>query len=84
MPIPSMTELFMQMGLESDEKSIENFIQSHQLPADVKLADAPYWTDSQREFIIEQFKADAAWIIIVDQLNECLHEDAVKQQSKDL
>ncbi|MDP2128886.1 MAG: DUF2789 domain-containing protein [Pseudohongiella sp.] len=84
MPIPSMTELFMQMGLESDEKSIENFIQSHQLPADVKLADAPYWTDSQRQFIIEQFKADAAWIIIVDQLNEALHEAAMKQKPENL
>ena len=79
MPIPSMTDLFMQLGLESDEKSIDTFIQTHQLPADVQLRDAPYWTDSQRQFLVEQFKADAAWIIIVDQLNESLHEDSVQQ-----
>jgi hypothetical protein len=84
MPVPSMTDLFMQMGLDSDDKSIASFIQSHQLPADVRLIDAPYWSDSQRQFLVEQYKADAAWVIVVDQMNEFLHEDAVERQSKDL
>ncbi|MDO9478493.1 MAG: DUF2789 domain-containing protein [Pseudohongiella sp.] len=81
MSFHSMTDLFMQLGLASDAESIASFIHSHQLPAEVRLCDAPFWTESQRQFLTEQFRADASWIIIVDQLNESLHEDAVKQQS---
>ena len=81
MSFHSMTDLFMQLGLAADEESIASFIHEHQLPADIRLCDAPYWTDSQRQFLLEQFKAEASWIIIVDQLNESLHEDAVGQQS---
>ncbi|MDP3517916.1 MAG: DUF2789 domain-containing protein [Pseudohongiella sp.] len=81
MSFHSMTELFMQLGLASETESIASFMQSHQLPADVRLCDAPFWSESQRQFLMEQFKADASWIIIVDQLNESLHENAVKKQS---
>ncbi len=81
MSFHSMIELFMQLGLESDEKSIAYFMLTHQLPVGVRLCDAPFWTESQRQFLVEQFKADASWIIVIDQLNESLHEDAVKKQS---
>lgn len=84
MPIPSMDELFMQLGLESDNQSIDNFIRTHQLADGVRISDAPFWSDAQRQFIVEQFTADAAWILIIDQLNEQLHEDAMNQTSKDL
>lgn len=80
--IPRMTNLFLQLGLEADDKSIAAFIASHQLPADVLIADAPFWNDGQRQFLAEQIKADAAWSTIVDQLNESLHEDAVKRQTE--
>ncbi len=76
---PRMTNLFLQLGLDADEAAIAAFIRSHQLPTEVSLFDAPYWNDAQRQFLTEQIKADAAWAIIVDQLNESLHEDAVKQ-----
>jgi len=79
--IPRMTNLFLQLGLDADEKSIAAFIASHQLPADVLISDAPYWNEAQRQFLAEQIKADAAWTTIVDQLNESLHEDAVKQRT---
>ena len=75
---PRMTNLFLQLGLDADEASIAQFIKTHQLPADVGLAEASYWNDAQRQFLAEQLKADAAWAIVVDQLNESLHEDAVK------
>jgi hypothetical protein len=80
MSFHSMTDLFMQLGLASDPESIARFIHEHQLPSDVRLCDAPFWSESQRQFLLEQFKADASWIIIVDQLNESLHEDALRQQ----
>ena len=79
--IPRMSNLFLQLGLDADDKSIATFIASHQLPADVLIGDAPYWNDGQRQFLTEQIKADAAWTTIVDQLNESLHEDAVKRQT---
>ncbi|MBU4610745.1 DUF2789 domain-containing protein [Achromobacter sp. GG226] len=78
---PTMTNLFLQLGLDADEAAIANFIRTRQLPADVHIADALYWNDAQRQFVAEQIKADAPWAIVVDQLNESLHEDAVKAQT---
>lgn len=79
--VPRMTNLFLQLGMDASEPAIAEFIRTHQLPAEVHIADAPYWSDAQRQFLAEQLKADAAWAIVVDQLNESLHEDAVKRQT---
>ena len=78
---PRMTNLFLQLGLDADEAAIAKFIKDHQLPTDIHMADAPYWNEAQRQFIREQLAADATWAIIVDQLNESLHEDAVKRST---
>ncbi len=45
------------------------------------IAEAPYWSEGQRQFLAEQLPADARWTTVVDQLNESLHEDAVKRQT---
>ena len=76
--VPRMTNLFLQLGLDASEAGIADFIRTHQLPADMALADAPCWNAAQRQFLIEQVRADAAWAIVVDQLSESMHEDAVK------
>jgi ribosomal protein L7/L12 len=68
----------LQLRLDADGASIAQFIKTHQLPTDVGLAEAPCWNDAQRQFLTEQLKADAARAIVVDQLNESLHKDAVK------
>jgi len=78
---PTMTNLFLQLGLDASVQGIAQFIQGHQLPTEVALGDAPYWTDAQRQFLMEQLKADAAWAVIVDQLNESLHADAVHRST---
>lgn len=78
---PTMTNLFLQLGLDASEQGIARFIESHQLAADVLMADAPYWNDAQRQFLAEQLKADAVWAVIVDQLSESLHEDAVQRRT---
>lgn len=75
---PRMTNLFRQLGLDSDEHSIAEFIHAHQLGIDVGILNAPFWSDAQRQFLTEQIEADAPWAIVVDQLSESLHEDAVK------
>lgn len=75
---PTMTTLFLQLGLDAEPEAIADFMKTHQLSADVWLGDAPFWTPAQQQFLVEQLKADAAWAIIVDKLNEALHEDAVR------
>lgn len=79
---PRMTNLFLQLGLDASEKGIAAFIQAHQLPTEVALVDAPYWNDGQRQFLAEQLKSDADWAIIVDELGEALHADAVARQTQ--
>ena len=78
---PTMTHLFLQLGLDASGPAIASFIQSHQLAADVAMADAPYWNDAQRQLLSEQLKADAPWAMVVDQLSESLHEDAVRRRT---
>jgi hypothetical protein len=77
-----MTNLFRQLGLDSDEHAIAEFIRTHQLEVDVRISEAPFWTVGQRQFIAEQLLADATWAITVDQLNESLHEDAVAKSQR--
>lgn len=72
--------LFEQMGMDSDDASIEAFIQNNQLPQSVELSDAPFWNDSQRKFLKEEYHADAGWIEIIDELNTLLHKDAMDAQ----
>ncbi|MBD9370460.1 DUF2789 family protein [Xanthomonas sp. XNM01] len=78
---PRMTNLFLQLGLEADEQSIAGFIVDHQLPTELSILEAPFWNEGQRQFLAEQLKADAAWTIVIDQLNEYLHEDAVRRRT---
>ena len=59
---PTMTNLFLQLGLDASEQGIAQFIKGHQLAAGVPVA-------------------DAAWAVIVDQLSESLHEDAVRRST---
>ncbi|MCL6231939.1 MULTISPECIES: DUF2789 family protein [Acinetobacter] len=74
---PRMTHLFEQLGLDSSEDAIALFIVTHQLSAQTKITEADYWTDAQRQFLAEKIKSDGEWAIIVDQLNESLHEDSL-------
>ncbi|ALH94390.1 DUF2789 domain-containing protein [Acinetobacter equi] len=76
---PRMTHLFEQLGLDSSEEAIALFIVTHQLTADQKITEADYWTEAQRQFLAEKIKSDGEWAIVVDQLNESLHEDSVSK-----
>jgi len=77
---PRMSNLFRQLGLDVGDEAIRAFIRDHQLPPDVTLAEAPYWSAAQRQLLSEQLYADAAWAIVVDRLNESLHEDAAARR----
>ncbi|GLO14263.1 hypothetical protein PPUJ20028_28460 [Pseudomonas putida] len=72
-PIHRFADLFKQLGLPDDPKSIDQFITSHSpLRNEIKLVDAPFWTDSQRAFLKDSIIEDADWAEPFDQLNEAL------------
>lgn len=67
-------ELFEQLGLPSSEPEIRAFIERHRpLPGDVKITEAPFWTDAQKALLKELLLEDADWAVPVDQLNVALH-----------
>ncbi|MDX3774715.1 DUF2789 domain-containing protein [Chromatiaceae bacterium AAb-1] len=73
-----MTNLFLQLGLDASPEAIERFILEHPLSQEVNIIDAPFWTEAQRQLIRELLTSDGDWAVVVDQLNESLHEPDVK------
>ncbi len=70
---PTLELLFEQLGLPSDEASIDQFVKDHQLPSDVILPEADFWTQGQSSFLREHWHQDDEWIVIIDKLNQMLH-----------
>ena len=81
---PTMTNLFLQLGLDASEQGIAEFIKVNHLPNTVTMCEAPYWNASQRELLSDQLKSDAPWALIVDQLSQSLHSDAEREASNTL
>ena len=75
---PTLELLFDQLGLDSDEASIENFIKTHQLPAEQNYMKHLLVKRSKR-FLKSHWEKDDEWIVVIDELNEQLHEDSVKK-----
>lgn len=73
----NMQTLFAQLGLDNSDQAILAFIQSHQLPENVKLGDASFWSTGQSQFLKEKWQGDDEWALLVDQLNEELHSDSM-------
>jgi hypothetical protein len=73
---PTLATLFEQLGLDSDDASIDAFAAAHPLPDDVKLIDADFWTPQQARFLKEELREDAEWAPVVDELNVLLHKPA--------
>lgn len=66
----SMVNLFQQLGLPSEPEKIDDFIARHRCLMDGQSLDAaPFWTDSQAEFIREAREEDSNWTEAVDQLD---------------
>lgn len=72
----NMNELFAQLGLDNSDEAIEKFIANNQLAKNEELKKADIWTDSQRMFLEEEWKKDAAWVEVIDELNVRLHPEA--------
>lgn len=66
----SLAALFAQLGLSSDEADIRDFIGKHRpLAATVKLHEAHWWSASQSGFLRDAIDNDAAWAVVVDELD---------------
>lgn len=73
-PIHTMSDLFAQLGLPSDQASIDHFIASHSASAaGIPLSEAPFWTPAQAAFLSEELLEDADWAEVIDALNAALH-----------
>lgn len=75
-PEYSMNELFAQLGLDSSDEAIEQFIEKNKLAKEEELTDAHIWNDNQRAFLKEEWFKDAAWVETIDELNVRLHPEA--------
>ena len=71
---PAFSSLFSQLGLDNGDEAIQQFIASHQLPSNVRIADAPFWNASQRAFIDEAILEDAQWAEVIGHLDSSLHQ----------
>ncbi len=72
-PSHHFSDLFAQLGLPADPGAIARFLAAHAPLADgVLLADAPFWTGAQAEFLREALLQDSDWSGPVDQLSQAL------------
>ena len=70
---PSLTNLFEQLGLDSDDSAISMFIETNKaLPSDMHIADAPFWSKAQSSFVRAALLEDAEWAELIDQLSQRL------------
>lgn len=70
----NLKTLFDQLGLPSDNKAIDDFIETHPLSPDTKLVDAPFWSASQKQTLEEWIGKDDDRAIVFDELNVRLHD----------
>lgn len=70
----TMKILFSQLGLDSSEASIDEFISKHRLAGSQTLDQASFWSPVQAEFIRESWQDDSDWAIVVDQLDTLLRD----------
>ncbi len=75
-PEYTMNELFAQLGLESSDEAIDKFVANNQLAKNEELIKSDVWNDNQRMFLQEEWKKDAAWVEVIDDLNVRMHPDA--------
>lgn len=68
--VHSLRNLFEQLGLPGGEADIARFVAAHRpLAAGIELAEAPFWSAAQAQFLREEVEDDADWAEVVDQLN---------------
>ena len=70
----TLSTLFDQLGLPSDNKAIERFVNSHRQRKDLDPLDkAGFWNPGQANFIRQALSDDSDWAEVVDELSAQLH-----------
>ncbi len=69
----SFRSLFVQLGLNSSNEAIAEFISSHKLKGSERIDQADFWTPAQAEFFRESWLDDSDWVGVIEQLNTVLH-----------
>lgn len=75
-PNYKINDLFAQLGMDNSDEAIDQFIDNNQLAKDEELVNSDIWTEKQRMFLQEEWKKDAVWVEIIDDLNVRMHPDA--------
>lgn len=75
-PNYNMNDLFAQLGMDNSDEAIDQFIDDNQLAKDEELVNSDIWSEKQRMFLQEEWKKDAVWVEIIDDLNVRMHPDA--------
>ena len=71
----TLSDLFKQLGLPADPKSIADFIARHQGACrDCTLPHAPIWTASQQAFLEDAIAQDADWALPAETLTGLLSQ----------
>ena len=71
--VHTLSDLFRQLGLPDTRADVSRFIAVHRpLPADVPLAEAPFWRPEQARFLREELQEDADWAELIDTLDASL------------
>jgi hypothetical protein len=63
-----LTSLFDQLGLPSSASDVDRFVSHHKLLPDVRLHEASFWTEPQRELLRQALACDSDWSYAADQL----------------
>lgn len=63
-----LSNLFRQLGLPGEPQAIETFLATHRLNAGTALAEAPFWSHAQAEFLREALADDSDWAEAADEL----------------
>ena len=72
-PIHNLNSLFDQLGLDSTDAAIEDFInRNNPLPDNIELHNTDFWNSSQTSFLKQAKDEDGDWAEIVDQLDAIL------------
>lgn len=70
-------DLFAQLGLPTNDAAIAEFVKAHPLPEGVKLHEAVFWTNAQRQFLNDCWQQDSDWVVPIDKLDALLrHQQA--------
>ncbi|TXH02232.1 MAG: DUF2789 family protein [Rhodocyclaceae bacterium] len=67
--VNTMSDLFKQLGLPSDNAAIEDFIARHEgVCTHCTLPHAPIWSESQRAFLEQAVADDSDWALPAEEL----------------